>query len=272
MMADIHDLNLVMLEEFSQPITLRLVDVPWDHALDVLLSTNSLDKRIERNVMIVGQSQALSERAKSLVNARTELDAVSPIETVRIPVNYADANAVKTVLAGDGSENSNTLLSERGSVQVLAWQNTLLVRDTSENIERIRTLIKEIDTPSKQVLIEARIVDASTDWSRGFGVRWTGKGSAGDKLAVSGPWKTDDKLFPDAVKLPLAGATNGVAMAFVNDRLALGFALEAMEAEGDGETLSAPRVVTSESSRGVIETGYQIPYSTSSSKRHSNAV
>ena len=191
--AEFTSLNLVASDTVTGSITLRLDNVPWDQALEIILKAKGLDKRQEGNVLMVAPSAEIAEQERLQVEANKQLQELAPLETAFVRIKYADAREVFELFtaarieagqAGGGSRDgnaTNTILSERGSAIVDERTNTIILTDTEDKINEFRRLIGEIDVPIKQVLIEARIVIANTDFKKELGATW---GLAGiDKLA-----------------------------------------------------------------------------------------
>ena len=171
LIADFTDLNLVASDSVGGNITLRLENVPWDQALDLVLSTKGFDKRQIGNVLMVAPAEEIAARERQEIESSKQLGEILPLQTEHIKVLYAEATEMVALLQG-GDENG--LVSERGSVLVDARTNSLLVTETAKNLEEIRRVVKLVDIPVRQVLIEARIVIANSDFSRDLGIRWGG--------------------------------------------------------------------------------------------------
>ena len=191
--ADFTSLNLVASDTVTGSITLRLDKVPWDQALEIVLKAKGLDKRQEGNVLMVAPAAEIAEQERLQVEANKQLQELAPLETAFVRIKYADAGEIFelfTVKADQGGQSgggqsegnaTNSILSERGSAIVDERTNTIILTDTEDKINEFKRLIDEIDVPIKQVLIEARIVIANTDFKKELGVTW---GLAGlDKLA-----------------------------------------------------------------------------------------
>ena len=166
--ADYNNFNLVTSDTVEGDVTLRLDDVPWDQALDLILQTKGLDKRIEGNILMVAPREELAIRESQILKDMQEVKKLSPLYSEYIQVNYAKASDIAELLKGD----ETSLLSERGSVAVDKRTNILLVKDTEEIIDNIHRLIKVLDIPIRQVLIEARMVTVKDDVSEDLGIRW----------------------------------------------------------------------------------------------------
>ncbi|NQY85626.1 MAG: secretin and TonB N-terminal domain-containing protein, partial [Alcanivorax sp.] len=185
LIADFTDLNLVASDTVSGKITLRLQSVPWDQALDLILKTKGLDKRKVGNVLLVAPADEIAAREKQELESQKQLASLAPLRTEYISINYARAEELKTLITSQGGEGS-ALVSGRGSVTVDQRTNTLIVQDTVAKLQEIRGLIQQLDIPVQQVLIEARVVIASTDVADEFGVRWGGLAYDGDSLVNEG--------------------------------------------------------------------------------------
>jgi len=288
LLADTSGQNMVISDSVRGNVTLRLQDVPWDQALDVVLRTKGLDMRRDGNVVTVGPAAELAAREKELLSARKEITQLAPLRTEYLQVNYAKAQDLATLIK---SGKGNTLLSERGNVSIDERTNTLLLQDTSDRLADIRRLVSTLDIPVRQVLIEARIVIVNDDFSRELGVRW-GYSSvetirsnyysiSGSAAAVentigsvldslnSPPPRPPVDLATGAgaylVNLPAANPAGRVAMALLNDDYIVDLELSAAETEGRGEIISSPRVITSNQKEASIEQGIEIPYQEASS-------
>ena len=192
LIADFTSLNLVASDTVTGSITLRLDKVPWDQALEIVLKAKGLDKRQEGNVLMVAPAAEIAEQERLQVEANKQLQELAPLETAFVRIKYADAAEIFELFTADDSQSgqsggategnaTTSILSERGSAIVDERTNTIILTDTEEKINEFKRLISEIDVPIKQVLIEARIVIANTDFKKELGVTW---GLAGlDKLS-----------------------------------------------------------------------------------------
>ncbi|HIK74756.1 MAG TPA: type IV pilus secretin PilQ family protein [Alcanivorax sp.] len=292
LIADFTDLNLVASDTVSGKITLRLQSVPWDQALDLILKTKGLDKRKVGNVLLVAPADEIAAREKQELESQKQLASLAPLRTEYISINYARAEELKALITSQGGEGS-ALVSGRGSVTVDQRTNTLIVQDTVAKLQEIRGLIQQLDIPVQQVLIEARVVIASTDVADEFGVRWGGLAYNGDSLvndgksvAISGRQtslrelhyaninRADDgslgqfKQFDEQQNNDLI-VDMGVASQEAT-RFAIGFTsldsglieleLSALEAEGHGELVATPKVLTADQQPAVIASGQQVPF------------
>lgn len=246
--------------------------MPWDQALDLILKTKGLDKRQNGNVMLVAPAEEIAAREKMELEANRQVEALAPLISETIQVNYAKASELASLLKTKGSE----LLSERGNVSVDERTNKLLVQETAERIDAIISLVNELDVPVRQVLIESRIVLASTNFSKEVGVRFGVSrdyvGSDGRERATSGNLNAVDQLInndtltsPDRwnVNLPAASSsagTIGMALARLPFGTLVELELSAAQAEGETEIVSSPRVITANQQEAVIESGQEIPY------------
>ena len=268
-------LNLVASDTVRGNLTLRLQNVPWDQALDIILKTKGLDKRIDGNVMLVAPAQEIAAREERELEASKKVEELAPLHTELVQVNYAKASEIASLLkAAD-----NSLLSDRGSVSVDVRTNTLLVQDTAAKIDEVRDLAKQLDRPVRQVQIESRIVTASSGWAEEIGVRWGAtkirseatisgslEGSQAQSNQLSGAIVHDlaDSLN---VSLPVAGAAGsfGVTYANLSNGLILDLELSALENENRGEVIASPRVITANQKEARIEAGEEIPFQNASS-------
>ncbi|MCP4414051.1 MAG: type IV pilus secretin PilQ [Gammaproteobacteria bacterium] len=272
-------LNLVASDTVRGNLTLRLQNVPWDQALDIILKTKGLDKRIDGNVMLVAPAQEIAAREKQELEASIQVAELAPLRTELIQINYAKASAIASLLKA--SENS--LLSERGSVSVDDRTNALLVQDTSDKLEEVRDLARKLDIPVRQVQIESRIVTASSGWTEELGVQWgatkiRSEASLSGSLAGSneqnaqigdGVLDLGDSLN---VSLPVTNPSGSFGLTYANlsKGLILDLELSALENENRGEVIASPRVITANQKEAVIEAGEEIPFTTQSSLGSSN--
>lgn len=278
LIADFTGKNLVASDTVSGNLTLRLKNVPWDQALDIILKSKGLAKRELGNVIMVAPSEEIAAREKLELEAQKQITELAPLVTEFIEVNYAKASEISTLLKAE----ENSLLSERGNVSVDERTNTLLVRDTAANLIGVRRLVTQLDVPVRQVLIESRIVIADDDFNRDLGVRWgVSRRQEMDNvdhtflLGGGQPGTTDfggNVSFNTAdnedliVDLPLAGPSAAINFAIVSiPNFLLQLELQALQTEGRGEVLSNPRVVTSNQKEALIEQGTEIPFQEASS-------
>ncbi|MBD3618553.1 MAG: type IV pilus secretin PilQ [Chromatiales bacterium] len=287
LIADFTSLNVVVSDSVQGNITLRLKNVPWDQALDIILKTKGLGMRQNGNVLLIAPAEEIAAREKQELEDQQSIEKLLPLRTELIQINYAKASdiaglliASKALEGAEGEEGSNalaTVLSSRGSVMVDQRTNTLLVRDTEPSLVAVRRLIGKLDIPVRQVLIESRIVIASDDFSRELGVRF-GVNDQGDpssdsnrRLYTSGSLngttqqingedlELADRLNVDMPVTNPAGSF-GLALAKLPLGLLLELELSAAQAESKAEVVSSPRVITSNQKQAVIRQGVEIPY------------
>jgi type IV pilus assembly protein PilQ len=294
LLAEVNDFSLVVSDSVSGNVTLRLVNVPWDQALEMVLRSEDLGKRIEGSVMYIAPADEIAMQELSVLeNSEARLN-LAPLVTEYMEVNYADAQTLANLLSGeDGS-----ILSERGAVRVDVRTNTLIVRDRASVIENVRDMIRRLDIPVRQVLIEARIVNASTSFSDALGVRWGGGQTfpdAGDRFILTGSQEASIEFsnnltkynqgvasalaggstlaealanntlaspsFPDALVVDMGvTAPSSIALGYAGSKGLLELELSALEASGNGEVIAQPKVTTQDQQLARIESGLQIPY------------
>lgn len=289
LIADFTGLNMVVSDTVSGNLTLRLQNVPWDQAMDIILKTKGLDKRQNGNVMLVAPSEEIATREKLELEAQRQLTELEPLHSEFIQINYAKASDIAGLLKGE----KNSMLSERGSVTVDERTNTLLVQETNSRLLDIHRLVAKLDVPVRQVLIESRIVIANNAFNKDLGVKFgfTGVTNNGNDgiIGTTGSVYGTGQMVDDAVaNINSTGSPLPVSLPGVNDRLnvnlpteatpggTIAFALlaadylldlelSAMQAEGQGEVVSNPRVVTSDRHEAMIKQGVEIPYQEASS-------
>ncbi len=277
LLADFTGLNIVASDTVQGNITLRLKNVPWDQAMDIILKTRGLGMRQVGNVILIAPNEEIAAREKQELEAQEQLKELAPLRTEFFQVNYAKAADIAQLLKAE----ANTLLSERGNVTIDERTNTLMVLDTADKLQELAQLIERLDVPVKQVLIESRIVIANDDYTRSLGVRaggW-GLGRSGNTSVVtagsaSGADETATSLVDDDtahitipslndrlnVNLPVVGPTGQLALAILGPDYLVDLELSALQQEGSGEVISNPRVVTSNQKEALIEQGVEIPY------------
>lgn len=288
LIADFTGLNLVASDTVEGSITLRLENVPWDQALDIVLRAKGLDSRQDGNVLLVAPIAEIAEREAMQVEANRQLEELAPLRTEFIRVRYADAQTLFSLFGGDssgggvgeGGGSTTSILSARGSAIVDTRTNTIILTDTDEKILAFRELVNQIDIPIRQVMIEARIVIANTDFREELGVRWGGAGvrtiedgsqvlqfgGQRNVFADGGPLgffngqndlDLDDTL---SVDLGVAAATTNLGVAFLSDSALVDLELSALENEGHGEIVSQPKVITGDKQTAMIRSGEEIAY------------
>lgn len=264
--ADFNNFNLVTGDSVTGDITLRLEDVPWDQALDMILKFKGLGKRIEGNILLVAPAEELANREANELKSNQEVEKLVPLYTEYLQINYAKAKEIATLL--DGGESK--ILSERGSVAVDARTNTLLIQDTAKKLDDVKRLIEILDVAVKQVVIEARIVTVTDNVNEEFGIKWgvtdtlsdgATSGSLGGANTAGGGIvpALDDRLN---VNLPVPDAAGTIAfqVSKLADGTILDLELSALERENKGEIIARPSITTANQSPAFIEQGTEIPY------------
>ena len=291
LIADFTELNLVASDTVKGNITLRLQNVPWDQALDLVLKTKGLDKRQVGNVLMVAPAAEIAERERQQIEAQKQVEELAPLQSEYIRIRYADASELFKLFKPKGSSGSDgqgatkSILSPRGSVIVDERTNSLLITETAERLEEFRRLVALIDVPVRQVQIEARIVRASSDFDRALGVRWGGayvKQNGNEIFSVNGDLESDQATqsnylsalasgsstytaVPGLVTdLGVSGAAGSFALGYIGSDVLLNLELSALESKGRGEIVSQPRVVTGDKEPAIIKSGTEIPYPESS--------
>ena len=280
LIADFTELNLVASDTVSGRITLRLQDVPWDQALDLVLKTKGLDKRQVGNVLMVAPGAEIAERERQQIEANKQIAELAPLRSEFVRIRYAKALDIVGLFEA-GSEDGGSLTSPRGSVVVDVRTNSIIITDTEAKLAEIRDLLALVDIPVRQVMIEARIVVAQSDATKDLGIEWGGgylNKSDDNIVSVSGDTTnvvslTDSAIagtlasvsYPGALLVDLGVAsTSGFAIGFASSDLFLTAELSALEAEGEGEIVSQPKVITGDKQEASIKSGTEIPYQQSS--------
>ena len=272
LLADFTGLNMVVSDTVSGRITLRLKNVPWDQAMDIILKTRGLSMRRNDNVVLVAPTEEIAAREKLELESQQQIEELAPLRSELVQVNYAKAADLAALL----KSAENKLISERGSVSIDERTNTLLVQDTAAKLSEVRALVTSLDIPVRQVLIESRIVIAINDYARDLGVRLGGSGSGridGNYGIINGGVSPPGAVNPDnnplldnaagnlLVNLPATAATSGVNMVIGKlGSYLLRLELTAMQQEGKGEIVSSPRVITSDQNKATIKQGVEVPY------------
>ena len=296
LLADASGQNIVVSDSVQGSVTLRLQNVPWDQALDIVLRTKGLDKRQEGNVIIVAPADELAAREKADLSAKKDIQALEPVRSEYLQVNYAKASDIATLLKGSaGSNGTNSVLSARGSVSVDDRTNTLLLQDTADRLADVRRLVTTLDIPVKQVLIESRIVIVTNDFERDLGARFgvtatrangtnglyettgtaagvdQGIGSVLTNLAGNGTqYPVSIPTGATAtnrynVNLPVATPAGSIALGILGSDFLVDLELSAAQVENRGTVISSPRVITANQKEASIEQGVEIPYQQSAS-------
>ena len=274
LLADFTGINMVVSDKVTESITLRLNNTPWDQALDIILRTNSLDKRVTGNIMMIAPSSDLLKQEKADLKSQIEVSDLSPLRSELLQLKYAKAADIAILL----KDKNTSLLSKRGALSVDARTNTIWIQDTGAQIDDIRELITKLDVPVKQVLIEARIVEVTKDFTRDLGIAWGVTKATINSGVLSGTLRganeiakgirpadvvpLADRLNVDLRAAPAVGtaASVGLALATLGDGILLDLELSAMETEGRGEVIASPRLITMNQQSAIIESGEEIPY------------
>ncbi|MEK7989787.1 MAG: type IV pilus secretin PilQ [Thiotrichaceae bacterium] len=280
------NLNLVASEQVKGDVTLRLKNVPWDQALDIILEANSLGMKKIGNVVMVDLKKDIAQREKQELEDQQQIKKLEPLRTEYIQINYAKAEDFENLLKSKGGgEDSQSFLSNRGTVSIDERTNTLILRDTSEQLSEIRELLAALDTPVRQVLIESRVVIAEDTFSKALGVRFGYSGNQdlgnGDGLVIggkvggntqfsSGTGFTSDNTATTGqgenfiVSLPeTLGSGNTAALGLAIGKIGsylLNLELSALQQEGRGEIVASPRVITANQKTATIYQGQQRSY------------
>ncbi|WP_342118605.1 type IV pilus secretin PilQ [Pseudoduganella sp. OTU4001] len=303
--ADISGLNIITSDSVGGNLTLRLKEVPWDHALDVVLQAKGLDMRKNGNVLWIAPKEELLTKEKLELEQRAQIADLEPLKSEIFQLNYQKAEAFKTVFGIDGGDAKNRILSKRGSAIIEPRTNQLFVTDIASKLEEVRKLIQKTDVATKQVLIEARIVEASDTFTRTLGAKlgfadmrgirggdagWQ-LGNGNNRLAISGNQngvgqatgvvRVDDaSAFGNTqfINLPAAGIggaqAGSLAISLFNSAANrfLNLELSALEADGAGKVISSPRVVTADKTAAIIEQGIELPYQVATSSGATSIV
>ncbi|HXQ30830.1 MAG TPA: type IV pilus secretin PilQ [Steroidobacteraceae bacterium] len=296
LLADTSGQNIVVSDTVQGSVTLRLQNVPWDQALDIVMRTKGLAMRRHDNVIIVGPADELANREKAELQARKEVEELAPLRTEYLQVNYAKAIDLAVLIKGKAG---NALISARGSVAIDDRTNTLLLQDTTDRLADIRRLVTTLDIPVRQVLIESRIVIVNDDFTRQLGAMLgvTGARSTGNNglVAISGDASSTNTIVTSAltnlqsgtgspfpvtiptgagttptspanyldrynVNLPVTNPAGSIALSVLNGNYLVDLELSAAQAEGRGEIVSSPRLITSNQKEASILQGLEIPY------------
>jgi type IV pilus assembly protein PilQ len=325
LIADLSEQNLVVADTVQGNVTVRLINVPWDHALDIVLQTKGLDKRRNGNVIFIAPTEEIAKREQALEDARQAIEDRQQLITEFVPISYGKAEDIATLLTKDSltstssggssaaSQNNSQrgFLSQRGSLSFDERTNTLLIVDIPSKVASIRELVALLDKPVQQVLIESRIVVANDNYQRELGVRFGISGASEDRngnvLSVGGSLAATDRMAGNALRNRLDFAPSGLPVGTpgiqpgdpivappLGERLAVnlpslnsagsfGFTvlgndylldleLSALEAEGRGEVISSPRVITASQREAVISQGNEIPFTVAQVDPQTGAV
>jgi type IV pilus assembly protein PilQ len=292
LLADASGQNIVVSDSVTGNVTLRLQNVPWDQALDIVLRTKGLDKRRDGNVIIVAPQAELATREKAELAARKDVSELAPLRSEYLQVNYAKAQDMAALI----KNGQNSLLSPRGSVAVDERTNTLLLLDTSDKLADVRRLVATLDIPVRQVLIESRIVIVNNDFERQigaiFGLTNFQKSGANGLVATTGTAAGTDQMVSSAitnsqatpgtvtpislptgssaanrynVNLPVTSPAGSFALSVLGNNFLVDLELSAAQAETQANIISSPRVITANQKEATIEQGIEIPYQQSAS-------
>ncbi|MFJ2715055.1 type IV pilus secretin PilQ [Pseudomonas sp. NPDC087346] len=272
LIADFTNLNLVASDTVQGGITLRLQNVPWDQALDLVLKTKGLDKRKIGNVLLVAPADEIAARERQELESQKQIAELAPLRRELLQVNYAKAADIAKLFQSVTSAEAK--VDERGSITVDERTNNIIAYQTQDRLDELRRIVAQLDIPVRQVMIEARIVEANVDYDKSLGVRWGGsiqnKGnwntsgvSNGTSSTIGTPGSTSTNS--PFVDMGTIGNTSGIGIAFITDNVLLDLELTAMEKTGNGEIVSQPKVVTSDKETAKILKGTEIPYQEASS-------
>ena len=259
LIADFTGLNMVASDTVTGKVTLRLKNVPWDQALDIILKSKGLGMRKDGNVVLVAPQQEIAAREKLELEANKQVVELAPLQTEFLQVNYAKASDLAALIKAE----KNNLLSARGNVSIDQRTNTLIIQDVTTSLESIRQMVAKLDVPVRQVLIESRIVNVDESFSKDLGVTFSGNKDKNafpfpDSKTTATPSLGSDFL----VGLPVAAtSTLSLAYGLVGSYL-LNLELTAALAEGRGEDIANPKVITANQKEAIIESGVEIPYVT----------
>lgn len=291
--ADVTGLNLVASDTVEGNITLRLDNVPWDQALDLVLKSKGLDKRQQGNVLLVAPAAEIAERERQEIETRNQLQELAPLRTEFIRIRYANAKDIFDLFTGDedsadeddgtGSQSTRGILSERGTAIVDERTNSIILTETEDKIAEFKLLIEQVDVPIRQVMIESRIVVANSEFAQEIGVRWGGifagqddnrffeAGGSLDSFADNGDDDGPPRGFfsglnsttlneNNIVDLAAPSQAGSFALSFLNSKVLLNLELTAFENAGLAEIVSQPKVITGDKQKATIESGQEIPY------------
>lgn len=285
--ADVTNLNLVASDTVQGNITLRLDNVPWDQALDLVLKSKSLDKRQVGNVLLVAPAAEIAERERQEIETRNQFEELAPLRSEFIRIRYADATDIFELFSGDeddesdsdsGAQSTKGILSARGSAIVDERTNSIILTETEANINKFLALVEKLDVPIRQVVIESRIVIANSTFSKEIGIRWGASGASlnggglttyGGSLdslnpALNAPANIGNAVANNIVDLAAPDAGAGTfALSFLNENVLLDLELSAFQSNGSAEVVSQPKVITADKQQATIESGQSIPYQTS---------
>ena len=273
--ADFTGLNIITSDTVGGSLTLRLKDVPWDQALDIILQAKGLSKRKNGNVVLIAPSDELATKEKLALEASQQISELEALRTESFQLSYTKADDVKKLV----SDKDQRILSKRGSATSDVRTNTIFINDTPSKLDEIRRLIAQLDVPVRQVLIEARIVIADDKWGSQLGAKFniaSGSTRNGRNLGVAGNIDNAQSIAsgikplaadtPIAVNLPVVGAAGSLGINILNiaNSNLIELELSALESDGRGKVVSNPRIVAPDKKKAIITQGTEIPYATQS--------
>lgn len=264
--AQVNGFNLVTTDTVTGNVTISLSGVPWDQALDMILKIKGLDKRLEGNILLIAPTEELTARETQQLQSKQQVAELAPLISTNVQINYAKAQNLAAILKG----TENSILTPRGSVAVDERTNTLLLRDTQTSIDEAKLLVKALDIPIKQVLIESRMVTVRDNASESLGVQW-GLSDTINNGAVSGSLTGADSIASGVVpsisdrlnvSLPVSepAGSIGIQIARLLDGTIIDLELSALESENKGEVIASPRITVANQHEAYIEQGTEIPY------------
>ncbi len=271
LIADFTDLNLVASDTVQGNITLRLQNVPWDQALDLVLKTKGLDKRKVGNVLLVAPADEIAARERQELESQKQIAELAPLRRELIQVNYAKAADIAKLFQSVTSSNEAASSDERGSVTVDDRTNSIIAYQPQDKLDELRRIVTQLDIPVRQVMIEARIVEANVDYDKSLGVNWRGARVGDNNFVIGGAGTgrpsatTPTGALGTFVDMGVNNRTSSFGIGFVTDNTILDLELSAMEKTGNGEIVSQPKVVTSDKETAKILKGAEIPYQEASS-------
>ncbi|MFH0811633.1 MAG: type IV pilus secretin PilQ, partial [Pseudomonadota bacterium] len=267
LIADVSNLNIVAGDDVQGTVTVKLNDVPWDQALDVILLSNNLGKTLEGNILRVVPLERLNRERQAAISDKETADKLEPLKKGLIPVSYADAKGLKEVVL------NTKALSPRGSIEIDPRTNIMIVIDIEKNIQEVRTIVDQLDTPTPQVLIEAKVVQINPTYTKELGVTWDSgySGTSNDGLfGIGGNQGVDIDLGQGTVTtkgniIDLApavgqGIGGAISFGFLNPKFGIFQKIAALEKEEKLEIVSSPRIMTIDNEEAIIEQGVDLPY------------
>ena len=263
LIAEVSNLNIVAGDDVQGTVTIRLNDVPWDQALDVILLSNNLGKSLDGNILRIAPIDKIEKQRKDALVAKESEAKLEPLKKGLFPISYAQANQLKPVI-----QNSK-VLSPRGSIEVDQRTNTLIVIDNERNLEEVRTIIANLDTPTPQVLIEAKIIQINPTYTKELGVSWGGEfktTASGGTIAAGGDISKDGTVNTSPSILDLAptgigpGVGGSLALGYFRENFNVFNKIAALEKDEKLEVISSPRVMTLDNQEALVEQGTEVPY------------